>query len=42
MNWHFIFPSIVCLPEEQETSNWDDHMKAGKTQLSGSKDKACS
>lgn len=31
-----------CLPREQETSNRDDQMKAGKTQLSGSKDKASS
>lgn len=40
MDWHFIFPSIVCFPKEQETCNWDDHMKAGKTQLSGAEDKA--
>ena len=40
MNWHFIFPSIVCLAREQGTSNQDDHTKAAKTQLPGSKDKA--
>lgn len=39
MNWHFIFPSIVCLREEQQTSNWDDYMKAGKTQLPAAKTK---
>lgn len=40
--WDFSFPPpLVCLPREQETSN-SDQMKAGKTQLSGSKDKASS